>query len=323
MSGSGFSVGGSLGGTMSGGFGGSYQTTVSASEGKGAFIKETSTQSFMKDVIEASSQQPVLVDFWAPWCEPCKQLTPIIEKVVTEANGAVTLVKMNIEDHPEVAGQMGVQSIPAVVAFVNGQPVDGFMGAQQEGQIKKFIEKLGVRIGPSDVDVLLDKANAAREAQDFAGASQAYGAVLSLEEQNTAALSGLVHCCVAGNDLAQAKQILEMVPESGQSSQDYIAAKAALDLAEQAENLDDLAGLRLRVEQSENDLDARFEYAVALNAKALKTEAVDQLIEIIKSDREWNEDSARKQLLQFFEAWGFKDPASVYGRRKLSSVLFS
>lgn len=329
MSGSGYSVGGGFGGSFGGGYGGGYQTAPSASAGAapqaaaGDLIKDTTTNTFMQDVIESSRNQPVLVDFWAPWCGPCKQLTPTLEKVVTEAGGAVKLVKMNIEEYPEVAGQMGVQSIPAVFAFKNGQPVDGFMGAQPEGEIKKFLERIGVNIGPSDLEKMLEQADELRGAEDYAQAAQLYGGALSLDAGNVQALSGLALCYLALGEMEHAKQMLGMVPEDKHGEQPYIAAKAALELAEQAESLDDLAELRQRVDANGDDHEARFDLALGLNGRGDKNGAVDELIEIIRRDREWNEEGARKQLLQFFEAWGFKDPASAYGRRKLSSILFS
>lgn len=330
MSGSGYSVGGSFGGSLGGGYGGGYQTNApqpaaapAANIPAADLIKDTTTQTFMQDVIEGSRNSVVLVDFWAPWCGPCKQLTPTLEKVVKEAGGAVQLVKMNIEEYPEVAGQMGVQSIPAVFAFKNGQPVDGFMGAQTEGEIKKFLERIGVRIGPSDLDVMLAKADELREAEGYPEAAQLYGGALSLEAGNVRALCGLAMCYLALDEKEHAQQMLDMVAEDKRNSQEYIAAKAALELAEQAESLDDLADLRARVEANADDHQARFDLALGLNGKGDKTGAVDELIEIIRRDREWNEDGARKQLLQFFEAWGFKDAGAVYGRRKLSSILFS
>ncbi|QUS55660.1 thioredoxin [Pseudovibrio brasiliensis] len=331
MSGSGYSVGGSFGGSLGGGYGGGYQTNTQAGAASPStapaaaadLIVDTTTQTFVQDVIEGSRNQVVLVDFWAPWCGPCKQLTPTLEKVVKEANGAVKLVKMNIEEYPEVAGQMGVQSIPAVFAFKGGQPVDGFMGAQTEGEVKKFLDRIGVKIGPSDLEVMLEKADELRDAEGYPEAAQLYGGALSIDAGNVHALSGLAMCYLALGEKEHAKQMLDMVPEDKQDSQQFIAAKAALELAEQSEGLDDLSELRGRVEANADDHQARFDLALALSGKGDKTGAVDELIEIIRRDREWNEDGARKQLLQFFEAWGFKDAGAVYGRRKLSSILFS
>lgn len=286
-------------------------------------IKDTTTQTFMQDVIEASRNQPVLVDFWAPWCQPCKQITPVLEGAVKAAKGAVKLVKMNIEDYPEIAGQMGVQSIPAVVAFKNGQPVDGFMGAQPESQIKAFIERLGVKVGPSDTEQLLSAALEQREAGNYAEAVQIYASLLGIEPDNDQAICGLVMCYVAAGEIEAAKQTLDAVPADKQNTEHYAAAKAAIDLAGQAEELDDLAELRAKVAADPGDHQAQLDLAVGLNARGDKQEAVDVLVASIRADRAWNDEACKKQLLQFFEAWGFKDAASVYGRRKLSALLFA
>lgn len=329
MSNDGFSVGGSFGGSFGGGgYGTPPAPGGGASPAPGGapaadVIRDVTTQTFMTDVIEASRKQPVLVDFWAPWCGPCKQLTPVLEKAVRDARGAVILAKMNIDDHPEVAGQLGIQSIPAVIAFKNGQPVDGFMGAQQESQVKAFIERIAGPVGPSDLEQVLAQAEAAREAGDLAQAAQLYAGALSMEPESAAAIGGLAQCYVAAEALDKAREVLAMAPEAAASDPAISAARAALDLAEQASNLGDLAGLEARIAEDPSDHQARFDLAVALGSSAARRqEAVDQLIEIVRRDREWNEDGARKQLLQFFEAWGHKDPATAYGRRRLSAVLF-
>ena len=329
MSNDGFSVGGSFGGSFGGG---GYGTPPAPGGGAGPaaggtpaadVIRDVTTQSFMADVIEASRKQPVLVDFWAPWCGPCKQLTPVLEKAVRDARGAVVLAKMNIDDHPEIAGQLGIQSIPAVIAFKNGQPVDGFMGAQQESQVKAFIERIAGPIGPSDREQVLAQADAAREAGDLAQAVQLYAAALQMEPESAAAIGGLAQCYVAAEALDKAREVLAMAPEAAAADPAISAARAALDLADQASSLGDLAGLEARISENPSDYQARFDLAVALGSSAgRRQEAVDQLIEIVRHDREWNEDGARKQLLQFFEAWGHKDPATAYGRRRLSAVLF-
>ncbi|MCX2725066.1 thioredoxin [Roseibium sp. DSM 29163] len=331
MSNGNFSVGGQVGGgfgaSMGGGYGGQSGGFGGDGGGDGPsggdLIFDVTTQTFMADVMEASRHQPVLVDFWAPWCGPCKQLTPIIEAAVKAAGGRVKLAKMNIDEHPEVAGQMGIQSIPAVVAFKDGQPVDGFMGAQQESQVKAFIEKLAGPAPVSQTDTFLEQAEELLAAKDYGQAAQLYGGVLQMEPDNVKAIAGLAQCYLGADDLERARQALELVPEDKHSDEAYAAAKAALDLAEQAASLGDLTELQERVEKDPLDHQARFDLALGLNGRGDKNGAVDQLIEIIRRDREWNEDGARKQLLQFFEAWGFKDPASAYGRRKLSSVLFS
>lgn len=320
MSGGNFSMGGQIGGS----FGASLGNDQDAQQASGDdLIKDTTTQTFAADVMDASKTQPVLVDFWAPWCGPCKQLTPIIESAVRAAKGAVKLVKMNIDDHPEIAGQLGIQSIPAVIAFKNGQPVDGFMGAQPESQIKSFIEKLGGEAPATDTDKYLDQAEAALEAKDLGQAAQLFGAVLQMEPENPRGLCGLAQVYIGAGDLAHARQALDMVPEDKRDDQTYKSALAALELAEQAESLGDLAELQARIETNPDDMQARFDLALGLNGRGDLNGAVDQLIEIVRRDREWNEDGARKQLLQFFEAWGAKEPATNYGRRKLSAVLFS
>jgi putative thioredoxin len=286
-------------------------------------IKDTTSQGFREDVIAESANQPVLVDFWAPWCGPCKQLTPVIEKVVKAAGGKVKLVKMNIDDHPQIAGQLGIQSIPAVIAFKQGQPIDGFMGAQPEGQIKAFIEKLVGPMGPGATEELIAEAKAAIEAGDAAGASELYAHVLELEPENLAAIAGLSRLHLDSGDLEGAKGILTMAPEAKAADPVIAAVRAAIELAEQAADLGDTAELEARVAADPADHQARFDLAVALNARDRRADAVNHLVAIIKADRSWNDDGARKQLLQLFEAWGPMDENSLAGRRKLSTLLFS
>ncbi|WP_428688250.1 thioredoxin [Roseibium sp.] len=315
-------IGGGFGASMDGGYGGPGDGNDSGGAG-GDLVMDVTTQTFMTDVIDASRTQTVLVDFWAPWCGPCKQLTPVIEAAVRAAGGRVKLAKMNIDEHPEVAGQMGIQSIPAVVAFKDGQPVDGFMGAQQDSQVKAFIEKVAGPAPVSQTDTYLEQANDLLTAGDYAQAAQLFGAVMQMEADNVKAVAGLAQCYLGADELERARQALELVPEDKQDDEAFAAAKAALELAEQAASLGDLAELQQRIDKDPLDHQARFDLALGLNGKGDKNGAVDQLIEIVRRDRDWNEDGARRQLLQFFEAWGFKDPASAYGRRKLSSVLFS
>ena len=289
-------------------------------------IKETTTQTFVKDVIEESRRQPVLIDFWAPWCGPCRQLTPILEKAVRAAKGRVKLVKMNIDEHPAVAGQMGIQSIPAVIAFVGGQPADGFMGALPESQVNAFIEKLtrGVpAAGEPNLAEIIKEAEAAFAEGDIQAAAQIYAEVLAHDAANVPALAGLAKCYVAADVIDKAKQTLALVPEAKRNETSVAAARAALEVAEQAKNLGPLAELEGKVLANPLDHQARFDLAVALNAKGKREEAANQLLEIIKRDRKWNDDGARKQLVQFFEAWGFADPAAAEGRKRLSSILFS
>jgi putative thioredoxin len=289
-------------------------------------IKETTTQTFVKDVIEESKHQPVLIDFWAPWCGPCRQLTPIIEKAVRAAKGKVKLVKMNIDEHPGIPGQMGIQSIPAVIAFVNGQPADGFMGALPESQVTAFIDKLTANVpaaGEPNIAEVLKEAEATLAEGDPATAAQIYAEVLAVDATHIAALAGLAKCYMATGALEQAKQTLAMVPESKRNDPAVKAVQASLDLAEQAKTLGPIAELERKVAANPLDHPARFDLASALNADGKRAEATDHLLEIVKRDRKWNEDGARKQLVQFFEAWGPNDEATLEGRKRLSTILFS
>lgn len=285
-------------------------------------VKDTTTQAFRQDVLMESMKQPVLVDFWAPWCGPCKQLTPVIEKVVKAAKGKVKLVKMNIDEHPQIAGQLGVQSIPAVFAFQKGQPIDGFMGALPESQIKGFIERL---IGPlgSDMAALLVEGQALLEAGDPAGAMDVFAAILGEDPDNIEALAGLIRAQILGGALQQAERLLTTVPPDKASHPAIAGARAALELARQKDAFGDIASLQAKADANPLDHQARFDLALALNAHNRREEAIEALIAIIRKDRNWNDDGARKQLLQFFEAWGPGDDATVAGRRRLSATLFA
>jgi putative thioredoxin len=288
-----------------------------------ASVKDTTTQSFVKDVIEESKRQPVLVDFWAPWCGPCKQLTPVLEKAVKAAKGKVKLVKMNIDEHPAIPGQMGIQSIPAVIAFVNGQPADGFMGALPESQVTAFLERLTKdRIGGEAQD-LLKTADAALAEGDAAGAAEIYAQLLAEDSTNVPALAGLARSHVATGALDQARQTLAMVPEAKRNDAAVAAARAALELAEQVKTVGPVTELEQKVAANPLDHQARFDLALALNGQGRRQDALDNLIAIVKRDRKWNDDGARKQLVQFFDAWGPTDEATIEGRRRLSSILFA
>jgi putative thioredoxin len=286
-------------------------------------VIDTTTEGFLKDVIEESKRQPVLVDFWAPWCGPCKQLTPVLEKAVKAAKGKVKLAKMDIDKHPEIPGQMGIQSIPAVIAFANGQPVDGFMGALPESQVIAFLERVTKgKVSPEEKD-LLKEADAALAAGNAPDAANLYGQLLKEDSGNIPALAGLARCYVATGNIEQAKKTLALVPEAKRTDAAVTAAQAALDIAEQAKSVGPIDELEKTVAANPLDHQARFDLAAALNAKGKRAETADHLLAIVKRDRKWNEDGARKQLVQFFEAWGPTDQATVDGRKRLSSILFS
>ena len=294
----------------------------------GDLIKDTTTQTFMQDVMEESQRQPVLVDFWAPWCGPCRQLTPILEKAVRAAKGRVKLVKMNIDEHPaifqQLASQTGTQSIPAVFAFSGGRPVDAFLGAIPETQINAFIEKLTKGMaGPPSVSDMLKEADAALTEGDSATAASIYAEILQEDATNIAALAGLARCYVETDAIEQAKQTLAMIPEGKRNDAAVKAVQAAIDLAEQAKSVGPTAELEQKLAANPADHQARFDLAVALNAQGDRLNAANHLLEIVKRDRKWNDDGARKQLVQFFEAWGGADEATVEGRKRLSSLLFS
>jgi putative thioredoxin len=286
-------------------------------------IKDTTTQAFMKDVIEESKRQPVLVDFWAEWCGPCKQLTPVLEKAVKAAKGKVKLAKMDIDKHPSIPGQMGIQSIPAVIAFVNGQPADGFLGALPEGQVTAFIERITKDKLGGEAQDLLKTAEAAMAEGNAAEAVELYGALLQEEPGNIPALAGLARAYVETGAIEEAKRTLALVPEAKRNDAAVAAARSALEVAEQAQSVGPVGELEQKVAANPLDHQARFELAVALNAAGQREEAAEHLLAIVKRDRKWDDDGARKQLVQFFEAWGPTDEATVSGRRKLSSILFA
>jgi putative thioredoxin len=299
------------------------QNAPAAGSAANELVKETTTQNFVKDVIEDSRRQAVLVDFWAPWCGPCRQLTPLLEKAVRAAKGRVKLVKMNIDEHPSIAGQMGIQSIPAVIAFVNGQPADGFLGALPESQVTAFIERvIKDRIGGEEKDLVV-AADAALAEGDTAGAADIYARILAKEPSNVPALAGLARCYIDTGAIDQARQTLALVPENKRNEAPVAAARAAFEIAEQTAALGPLAELEAKINANPLDHQARFDLALALNAKGKRDAALDHLLEIVRRDRKWNDDAARKQLVQLFEAWGPTDEATVNGRRRLSSLLFA
>jgi putative thioredoxin len=287
----------------------------------GAVIKDTETATFGPDVITESQTQPVLVLFWAPGSEASKQLGLVLERVIQSGRGKVKLAKMNIDEHPQIANRLGVRAVPAVIAFQKAQPTDGFMGALPENQIRGFIERL---VGP--IDAGEDRFAAAEgllASGDATGAAEIFASILKEDPSEFKALGGLIRAFVAAGQLESARKIMASVPAAGERDPAVVAAKAVVELAEQAAAVGDLADLKKRIETDPADYQARYDLAIALNAKDERDAAADQLLEIIRLDRTWNDEAARKQLLQFFEAWNLMDPATLTARRKLSSLLFS
>lgn len=282
---------------------------------------ETTTDRFRADVLDASMRQIVLVDFWAPWCGPCRQLAPVIERLVAASGGKIALVKMNIDADPLIADQLGVKSIPAVVAFQRARPIDGFVGALPESQIKGFLERL---IGPiEDEGDALEAAQAMVAEGDFAGAESLLSELARDEPPNANAAAALLRLYIDSGRFDEAGALFDALPDAIRRDSGVAAAGAALQNAQQARDLGELDELRNRVNRNPNDLQAGFDLALALNAKGLREEAADALLEIIRRDRSWNDDGARKQLIQFFEAWGPMDKAAVNARRRLSTLLYS
>lgn len=286
-------------------------------------VKNSNTAQFTKDVLEASRTVPVLVDFWAPWCGPCKQLTPILEKVVRAQRGKVKLVKINIDENQTLANQLRIQSIPMVYAFRDGRPLDGFAGAQPESAVKAFVDRLVADEGADEAAAAIEAGDQALEAGDLQGAAEIYAAILQQEPQNPAALAGLAKCYLKSGDAARAEQTINLVPPDKQTLAVVAGVRAALELARGAASAGDTAKLDAAVKANPADHQARIDYAVALAAAGKKSEALDQLLESVRRDRKWNEEAARKQLVKLFDAWGPKDDATLEGRRRLSSILFS
>jgi putative thioredoxin len=298
------------------------QVSPSAPASQNPDIVDVTLQSFRKEVMEESFGRPVLVDFWAPWCGPCKQLTPRLEKIVKEARGKVRLAKMNVDEHPQIASKLGIQSVPAVVAFLQGQMADAFTGAQTESEINAFIQRL---LGPggADVEALLAESLALLEAGQVAVAEAGFAQILQDDPEQPAALAGLARCALAQGDAEQARAILAQIPEKHAGNPTVAAARAALALEEKAGAVGDMALLLSRVETTPHDHQARYDLAVALNAAGKREAAAQELLVIVKQDRNWSDDAARKLLLEFFESWGPIDPATRAARRQLSALLFS
>ena len=291
----------------------------------GDLVRNGGDASFMADVVEESRKQPVIVDFWAPWCGPCRQLAPALEKAVAAAGGAVKLVKINIDENHKVAGQLRVQSIPAVYAFANGQPVDGFLGALPESQVKAFVDRLAGGAdarddGEADAEALLAMAAESLGLGDVGGAAQAYAQLLQLDPKNLKAIAGLARCYLGGGDVERATEVVAMAPADA-NDPELASVKAALALAAQAAG--ETAEFEKRLAADADDHAARLELSKILAGRGQLQEAADHLLGIIAKDRDWNEGEARKQLLTVLEAAGPGSEVAKAGRRRLSSLLFS
>ena len=289
---------------------------------------DLTNENFVQEVIEKSKSTPVIVDFWAPWCEPCKQIGPILDKLVASSNGRVVLTKMNIDDYPEISQQLQIQSIPAILGFHNGQPVDGFVGVQPESSIKTFVEKLAALNGPSDNDLAIEQGKALFSDKNYNEALEVFGKIAQSEPDNVTALSMLANCYLKINEVDLAKEILSNIegPDK-EKNQDYMSAKSGIEIFEKAQDNEvdavDIADLEKKLEENPDNHEIRFNIAMSLMGKGDYENAITQFLFIIEKDRMWNDEAARKNLLEIFNALGPADELAIEGRKKLSSILFS
>ena len=290
-------------------------------------VKDSDTANFAADVLDASMQTPVIVDFWATWCGPCKTLGPLLEKTVKAARGAVRMVKIDIDSNQELAAQMRIQSVPAVYAFFQGRPVDGFVGAQPESQVKQFVERLaqmaGVEVGPSPVEQALEQAQAALDQGQPGAASAIYGQILQHEPENLAALAGLIQCQLAAGETDVAQETYDALDDETRAKPEFASIGAQLELLKSSKPTGELPQLQAKLELNANDHQSRFDLAMAFYAMNDKQSAADELLELFRRDRKWDEEAARKQLVKFFEAWGPTDPMTIETRKRLSTLMFS
>ncbi len=331
---------------ISSGQGGSQQAASTAQQAAGQqpaggaaaageLVKDVGTNDFMQEVVDASMQGAVIVDFWAPWCEPCKQLTPLLEKHVQAAGGKVKLCKLNVDEHRDIAQQLQVQSLPTVYAFIQGRPADGFQGAQPESEVKALVERLtqmvdqmglpglGGGAGPS-ADELLAQARDLFQRGEFQAAGEMYGRVMEQDPQNLEAITGLGHAYLALGDKDTPQQILDQIPQQLRQKSEVEGLRSALELAQAGKgDTKEVAKLKKKLDKDDNDHQARYDLALALYNQGDKQGAVDHLLTIVERDRSWGDDAARQQLLKLFEAIGHSDPVVADARRRLSRLLFS